>query len=57
MEESIVVQPLPSGVLVAPTPKDGTIAQPERVEILPYIIAAFIFLLIVEWGVYYRDQY
>lgn len=47
----------PSGILIAPTPADGTVEQPERVEILPYIIAALIFLLIVEWGVYYRDQY
>ena len=29
----------------------------EPIEIFPYLIALLIILLIIEWGVYYREQY
>lgn len=56
-EESMIVQRIPNDYLEAPDPDDGAEETFEPVEIFPYIIALFILLLIIEWGVYYREQY
>ena len=56
-EESMIVQRIPNESLDAPEPDDGAVETFEPVEIFPYIIALFILLLIIEWGVYYREQY
>lgn len=56
-EESMIVQRVPTESLVAPEPVDGAVETAEPVEIFPYIIALLILLLIIEWGVYYREQY
>ena len=55
--ESMIVQRVPTESISAPEPQDGTQETFEPVEIFPYLIALLILLLIIEWGVYYRDQY
>lgn len=40
-----------------PEPSIGAEVKPEPIEILPYLLAIFILLVIIEWGVYYRDEY
>lgn len=56
-EESMITQRIPSDSLDVPEPEDGAKETFEPVEIFPYLIALLILLLIIEWGVYYRDQY
>lgn len=34
-----------------------TVVEPDPMEIWPYIIMAFLALAIIEWGVYYRDEF
>ena len=55
--ESMIVQRVPTESITAPEPQDGTQETFEPVEIFPYLIALLVLLLIIEWGVYYRDQY
>ena len=40
-----------------PEPSLGAEAKPEPIEIFPYLIAILVLLVIIEWGVYYRDEY
>ena len=56
VEETSITERVPTESLKFPT---LTNAQDdfERVEIFPYVIAVLIALLIIEWGVYYREQY
>lgn len=56
-EESIIVQRVPNESIAAPEPEDGSVEAVEPVEIFPYLIGLLIILLIIEWGVYYREQY
>jgi len=56
VEETSITERVPTESLKYPTltnAKDDF----ERVEIFPYVIAVLIALLIIEWGVYYREQY
>ena len=57
VEETAIVQRVPTGYLEAPPIADGASVDYEREEIFPYVIAVLIALLIIEWGVYYREQY
>lgn len=43
--------------LDAPEPSATVIPELEKVDVFPYLMMVLIFLLIVEWGVYYRDKY
>ena len=56
-EESMITQRIPSDSLDVPDVSDEAQETFEPVEIFPYLIALLIVLLIIEWGVYYRDQY
>ena len=56
-EESIIVERVPTESLKYPSVDNGATAEYERIEIFPYVIAVLILLLILEWGVYYREQY
>ena len=57
VEETAIVQRVPTGYLESPPIADGASPDYEREEIFPYVIAVLIALLIIEWGVYYREQY
>ncbi|MBO5312532.1 MAG: BatA and WFA domain-containing protein [Clostridia bacterium] len=57
-EESMIKQRIPSDALDVPETNNPDAHETfAPVEIFPYIIAVLIALLIIEWGVYYRDQY
>jgi hypothetical protein len=55
-EESMIVQRVPTETLSSPDVQ-GAVIVTEPIEIFPYLIALLIILLIIEWGVYYREQY
>ena len=55
--EAAIVKRVATESLEAPQPADGASIDYEREEIFPYVIAVLIVLLIIEWGVYYREQY
>ncbi len=57
ISETAIVQRVATESLEAPQPVDGAVVDYEREEIFPYVIAVLIILLIIEWGVYYREQY
>ena len=56
VEETSITERVPTESLKFPTLTDAR-DNFERVEIFPYVIAVLIALLIIEWGVYYREQY
>ena len=56
VEETSITERVPTESLKYPTLTDAK-DNFERVEIFPYVIAVLIALLIIEWGVYYREQY
>ena len=56
-EETIITEKVPTEYLKYPAIADNAEIEYARVEIFPYVIALLILLLIIEWGVYYREQY
>lgn len=56
VEETTITERVPTESLKYPTLTNAK-NDFERVEIFPYIIGVLIALLIIEWGVYYREQY
>ena len=56
-EETIITEKVPTDYLKYPMIADNAPTDYARVEIFPYVIALLILLLIIEWGVYYREQY
>ena len=56
-EETSITQHVVTDSLVYPELLPTADYEYERVEIFPYVIGLFIILLIIEWGVYYREQY
>lgn len=56
-EETIITENVPTEYLKYPMIADNAKVEYAQVEIFPYVIALLILLLIIEWGVYYREQY
>ena len=56
-DETSITERVPTESLKYPKISENAIDSFERIEIFPYVIAVLIALLIMEWGVYYREQY
>ena len=56
-EETIITENVPTEYLKFPQIANNAATDDAKVEIFPYVIALLILLLIIEWGVYYREQY
>ena len=56
-EETTIVQKVVTERLQVPEIPVDSEPDVVRVELFPYVIAVLILLLIIEWGVYYREQY
>lgn len=56
-EETRITEQVATDDLTYPEVAANAKVEYSRVEIFPWVIGLFIILLIIEWGVYYREQY